>query len=75
MDQNFNLIIKNNYYEVNIINSNLLYLYKKIKNKKIIDSVQSSISQNMKNITLRKFQPIMTLPISLKVKNPSKLRF
>ena len=34
MDQNFNLIIKNNYYEVNIINSNLLYLYKKIKNKK-----------------------------------------
>ena len=53
MDQNFNLIIKNNYYEINIINSNLLYLYKKIKNKKIIDSVQSSISQNMKNITLR----------------------
>ena len=47
MDQNFNLIIKNNYYEVNLIN------WKKILKKKIMDSVQSSIPQNMKNITLR----------------------
>ena len=43
MDQNFNLIIKNNYYEINIINSNILYLYKITTTKKKIHGFSSII--------------------------------